>query len=49
MIVMKILIIVESNAKAKKIENFLKDQEDNYITTASYGHIEDLKIPIMCL
>lgn len=40
---MKILIIVESNAKAKKIENFLKDQEDNYITTASYGHIEDLK------
>ena len=40
---MKILIIVESNAKAKKIENFLKDQENQYITTASYGHIEDLK------
>ena len=40
---MKILIIVESNAKAKKIENFLKDQEEQYITTASYGHIEDLK------
>lgn len=40
---MKILIIVESNAKAKKIENFLKDQENQYITTASYGHIQDLK------
>ena len=40
---MKILIIVESNAKAKKIENFLKDQEDQYICIASYGHIEDLK------
>lgn len=40
---MKILIIVESNAKAKKIENFLKDQEEQYICIASYGHIEDLK------
>lgn len=40
---MKILIIVESNAKAKKIENFLKDQENQYICIASYGHIEDLK------
>ena len=40
---MKILIIVESNAKAIKIQEFLKDQENQYITTASYGHIEDLK------
>ena len=24
-------------------EEFLKDQENQYITTASYGHIEDLK------
>lgn len=40
---MKILIIVESNKKAIKIQEFLKDQENQYITTASYGHIEDLK------
>jgi len=40
---MKILIVVESNTKAKKIENFLKDQENQYICIASYGHIEDLK------
>lgn len=39
----KILLIVESNAKAKKIEHFLKDQEEQYICIASYGHIEDLK------
>ena len=40
---MKILIVVESNAKAKKIQEFLKDQEEQYICIASYGHIEDLK------
>jgi len=40
---MKILIIVESNAKAIKIQEFLKDQENQYICIASYGHIEDLK------
>ena len=40
---MKILIVVESNAKAKKIQEFLKDQENQYICIASYGHIEDLK------
>jgi DNA topoisomerase-1 len=40
---MKILIIVESNKKAIKIQEFLKDQENQYICIASYGHIEDLK------
>ena len=40
---MKILIIVESNKKAIKIQEFLKDQEYQYICIASYGHIEDLK------
>ena len=40
---MKILIIVESNKKAIKIQEFLKDQEEQYICIASYGHIEDLK------
>jgi len=40
---MKILIIVESNKKAIKIQEFLKDQEDQYICIASYGHIQDLK------
>jgi DNA topoisomerase-1 len=40
---MKILIVVESNAKAKKIQEFLKYQENQYICIASYGHIEDLK------
>ena len=40
---MKILIIVESNKKAIKIQEFLKDQENQYICIASYGHIQDLK------
>lgn len=40
---MKILIVVESNVKAIKIQEFLKDQEEQYICIASYGHIEDLK------
>ncbi len=39
---MKILIIVESYKKAIKIQNFLKDEADNYITAATFGHIEDL-------
>ena len=42
MIVIMILIVVESYKKALKIQNFLKDEADNYITAATFGHIEDL-------
>ena len=37
---MKILIIVESLTKAKKIQAFLGN---DYIVKASFGHIRDLK------
>ena len=37
-----ILIIVESPAKCKKIESFLKGQKETYRVVASKGHIRDL-------
>ena len=37
-----ILIIVESPAKCKKIESFLKGQKEKYKVVASKGHIRDL-------
>ena len=41
---MKYLIIVESPAKARKIENFLKNFNGNsYIVKSSFGHIRDLE------
>jgi DNA topoisomerase-1 len=41
---MKYLIIVESPAKAHKIENFLKNFNGNsYIVKSSFGHIRDLE------
>jgi DNA topoisomerase-1 len=36
---MVILVIIESNAKNKKIDNILCD---NYKTVASFGHVIDL-------
>ena len=38
-----ILIIVESPAKCKKIESFLKGQKEKYKVVASKGHIRDLE------
>lgn len=40
---MSILIVVESMKKAIKIKDFLSNEIDKYICTASYGHIIDLK------
>tara|TARA_B100000780_G_scaffold276552_1_gene245347 strand:- start:1136 stop:3391 length:2256 start_codon:yes stop_codon:yes gene_type:complete len=41
---MKYLIIVESPAKANKIEKFLKNfNGNNYIVKSSFGHIRDLE------
>jgi DNA topoisomerase-1 len=38
----KNLVIVESPAKAKKLEGFLKEKGGDYIVKASIGHIRDL-------
>lgn len=40
---MPVLIVVESMKKAIKIKKFLENEDINYICTASYGHIIDLK------
>lgn len=37
-----VLLIVESPAKAKTIKTYLKDNDDNYIVLASYGHIRQI-------
>jgi len=38
----KNLVIVESPAKAKTIENFLKQNYKNFIVKSSFGHVRDL-------
>jgi DNA topoisomerase-1 len=38
----KILVIVESPAKAKTISGYLKDHNDEYVVLASYGHVRQL-------
>lgn len=42
---LKTLVIVESPAKARTIQNFLKDISDDYVVDYSAGHIREISSP----